>query len=426
LEKRTIQNVVGYIKGEIEPDRYVILGNHFDAWVYGSIDPNSGTAILSETIRAMIEARKDGIWKPRRSILFCTWDAEEHGLIGSAEFVENYQSQLTQRAVTYLNVDLIYGNASFSANTVPTMYDVVVETAKKIPNPLKSEISEGRKTVYDTWLHTNPGDIEDRPDYPELKAPGGGSDHERFMSYLGVPVVDFRFVRDDKNPNTNTTYPLYHSLYETPFVNEHIFDHDGFSIHKATAQYWATLAQTFSSQPILPLNISMLAHRFLDGYAKDLKSDIETLSKKIPNMAKAHEQVILLIRNVQEFVRRAAAFHSNQDYYNMYIDDNGNVRNEIDELKLRTINDKLMSVDRCFVAPTAVPGSPLKRNVLFSTSELNNYASKVMPAIYDQINALKLAKSEKEQIEVIENLTEQISVVQFSIQCSTNTLSDLL
>jgi len=133
-----------------------------------------------------------------------------------------------------------------------------------------------------------------------------------------------------------------------------------------------------------------------------------------------------MIRNIQEFVRRAAAFHSHQNYYNSYVDENGYIKSEIDELKLRSINDKLMNVDRCFVSPTAIPGSPLKRNILFSTSELNSYASKVMPAVYDQISALKSAKNEEEQKEIIEKLTEQISVVQFSIQCSTNSLSDLI
>lgn len=81
-------------------------------------------------------------------------------------------------------------------------------------------------------------------------------------------------------------------------------------MHRATGQYWANLAKTFSEQPILPLNASMLAHRFLNGYAKDLKSEIDFLSKHVPGMEKVQQQVTLLIRNVQEFVRRAAAFHS--------------------------------------------------------------------------------------------------------------------
>lgn len=153
----------------------------------------------------MVEARRDGVWHPRRTVMFCNWDGEEHGkrvfstnvhinivlgLVGSAEFVENYQTLLTQRAVTYLNVDLIYGNGSLqvldnlteflffissSANTIPTMYNTVVETAKVIANPVKSEVEAGRKTVYDTWIYTQPGKIAEHPDFPDLSAPGNKS-----------------------------------------------------------------------------------------------------------------------------------------------------------------------------------------------------------------------------------------------------------
>ncbi|KAI6183255.1 Glutamate carboxypeptidase 2-like family protein [Aphelenchoides bicaudatus] len=436
LEKRQIQNVIGYIHGEVEKDRYVLLGNHFDAWVYGALDPNSGTAILSEVARAMVEARQKGVWRPRRTIVFCNWDGEEHGLVGSAEFVENYQNQLTQRAVAYFNVDLIFGNGSFSANAVPTLYNAVVETAKLIPNPLKSEVAAGRKTVFDTWYYVSPGNVKELPGFPELTAPGGGSDHERFMSYLGVPVVDFRFVRSDKNPRTNTTYPLYHTLYETKFVNEHLFDHDNFAVHAATARYWSELVRRFAEPATLQLNVSMLAHRFLDGYARDLKTEVDSLAKSISGMEQAQQQVALFIRNIQEFVRRADAFYSSYvRHYSTQLGSDGKSRPSLygwnleDELELRAKNDRLMAVDRCFVSPTGVPGTPLNRNILFSTSELNSYASKVMPGIYDQISylkALQFDESNDETQEIINHLTEQISIVQWAIQCATNTLSDFL
>ncbi|CAD5229705.1 unnamed protein product [Bursaphelenchus okinawaensis] len=151
LEKREIQNVIGYIKGETEPDRYVMLGNHFDARVFASIDPNSGTAILSEIAKALVQAKKDGVFKPKRTIVFCNSDAEEYGLVGSNEFVEEFANILRDRAVVMLNVDLISGNATVTADTLPSIYEVVVNAAKKVPNPVKSEVEQGRKTIYDTW-----------------------------------------------------------------------------------------------------------------------------------------------------------------------------------------------------------------------------------------------------------------------------------
>uniref|UniRef100_A0A914Z5E8 Uncharacterized protein n=1 Tax=Panagrolaimus superbus TaxID=310955 RepID=A0A914Z5E8_9BILA len=109
-EKREIRNIVGYIYGKHERDKYVILGNHYDAWVYGSIDPNSGTATLAEVARAMTQTMAEKNWRPARTIMFCNWDAEEFGLIGSTEFVEEFEKILNQRAIVYLNVDLISAN----------------------------------------------------------------------------------------------------------------------------------------------------------------------------------------------------------------------------------------------------------------------------------------------------------------------------
>ncbi|KAI6180332.1 Glutamate carboxypeptidase 2-like family protein [Aphelenchoides besseyi] len=421
LEIRTIQNVIGYIPGQVEPDRYVMLGNHFDAWIYGSIDPNSGTSILSETARALVEAAKSGVWMPRRTVVFVNWDAEEFGLVGSGEFVEGYAQQLSRRAVAYLNVDLISGNGSFAASTVPTLYDSIVEASKRVPNPVKSEMSKGRKTVYDTWIHHHPGDIKDRSEYPLMDVPGGGSDHERFLSYLGVPVVDFRYEREGAEASG---YPLYHTLYETPFVNEHLFDWDELSVHTATARYWAQLTRLLAEPPVLPLNASMFAHRFLDTYARDLKTALAKAEKQIGSLEPASGQLSFLIRNVQAFVQSSESFHSNVI---SQFKDRREELNGRDELRLRAANDRLMEVDRCFVGPTAVPNSPLKRNILFSTSDLDGYSSSVMPGVYDQLSKLTATKATSSaQKRAIQQLTEQISALQFAVQCATTALTEFL
>ncbi|TKR82827.1 hypothetical protein L596_016502 [Steinernema carpocapsae] len=150
LQKRKISNVIGYIKGSEEPDKYVIIGNHFDAWVYGSVDPGSGTAVLAEVARSLVQTIEETGWKPKRTIMFCNWDGEEFGLIGSTEFVEEFAEILRDRAVVYLNVDNIHANETMYVATIPTMYEVSSLTSKLIDNPMENEIKEGRKTVYDT------------------------------------------------------------------------------------------------------------------------------------------------------------------------------------------------------------------------------------------------------------------------------------
>ncbi|XP_072030609.1 glutamate carboxypeptidase 2-like [Amphiura filiformis] len=130
-EIRNTYDVIGYIRGDTEPDRYVILGNHRDAWVYGSTDPSSGTATLMEVARAFGEQVKSG-WRPRRSILFTSWGSEEYGLLGSTEYVEEFQKILGERAVAYLNVDCaVVGNYTLRVKSTPLLYNAIYEAARQ-------------------------------------------------------------------------------------------------------------------------------------------------------------------------------------------------------------------------------------------------------------------------------------------------------
>jgi N-acetylated-alpha-linked acidic dipeptidase len=157
--RANISDVFGLIKGSVEPDRYVLLGNHRDAWVFGGVDPTSATALMVELSRVTMELIAEG-WKPRRSIVFCSWDAEEYGLIGSFEWVEEFVKLLGSRAVAYLNVDYVLdSNMSMIAAAMPTMNDVVFQAAKAVKSPHNPE-----RTVYDDWLETFPGtDINNKP-----------------------------------------------------------------------------------------------------------------------------------------------------------------------------------------------------------------------------------------------------------------------
>uniref|UniRef100_A0A0D3ETU2 Aminopeptidase NAALADL1 n=1 Tax=Oryza barthii TaxID=65489 RepID=A0A0D3ETU2_9ORYZ len=124
----TIENVFAVIEGAEEPDRYVILGNHRDAWTFGASDPNSGTAAMIELAQRLSVLQKQG-WRPRRTIIFCSWDAEEYGLTGSTEWVEENREMLSSRAVAYLNVDVsVVGPVQDPDNSSQTVYDSWVKS----------------------------------------------------------------------------------------------------------------------------------------------------------------------------------------------------------------------------------------------------------------------------------------------------------
>ena len=121
---RKIWNVIARIDGTEEKDRWVIMGNHRDAWTFGAVDPNSGTTAMLEAARGFGSLLKKG-WKPRRTIVLCSWDGEEYGLVGSTEWAEEYADELKQKAVAYLNMDSAVSGANFGASSVPSMWKLI-------------------------------------------------------------------------------------------------------------------------------------------------------------------------------------------------------------------------------------------------------------------------------------------------------------
>ncbi|KAK0413185.1 hypothetical protein QR680_006650 [Steinernema hermaphroditum] len=411
LDKRAVRNVIGSIRGAEEPDKYVILGNHFDAWVYGSIDPNSGTAILAEVARTLVQTMKETKWRPARTILFCSWDAEEHGVIGSTEFVEEFANILRDRAIVYLNVDNIHSNQSLHVSTIPTLYKAVYETAKMVETPLEIEKTQGRTSLYDTWVHTFPGKRSYLPESPEMPAPGGGSDHAAFLNFVGVPVVDITY----RNASW-AEYPLYHTLYETPFVNEHIFDNHELNVHRAVGAYWALLAKTFADAPVLPLNVSVFARAIWFDCVQKLKKDVLEAKEKFSEAADAAKQVSFLIHDAQRFINASDSFERMATFLS--------TDSLAPPLRRASANARLMAVDRCFVNPQGIPGQPASRHVLYSISEKDSYAPSVLAAIYNELDTMVETEAREEREAAGRRLAYQISILQYCIKCAINTLAE--
>jgi len=152
-ERRNVSNVVGVIKGEAEPDRYVMVGNHRDAWGFGAVDPSSGTSAVMEVARILggKAASKSNSWRPRRSIVFFSWGAEEFGLIGSKEFAEDYTHVIKDRGVAYVNLDNCATQAIPYILGSPSIGHKALEAVKAIPNPF-----DGPETsYYDWWVRYN-------------------------------------------------------------------------------------------------------------------------------------------------------------------------------------------------------------------------------------------------------------------------------
>ncbi|XP_052275937.1 N-acetylated-alpha-linked acidic dipeptidase 2-like isoform X2 [Dreissena polymorpha] len=395
----TIYNTVGIIRGEFEPDRYVILGNHRDAWVFGALDPSSGTAIMMEIVRVLGAMVKSGKWRPRRSIMFCSWGAEEYGLIGSTEWVEHYVKTLGFRAVAYLNVDIaVEGNFSFWAEGTPMLVNAVTMATKKVPNPNSTEVAAGRKSVYDTWFNTFPDDAKSKP---QINLPGSSSDYGAFRDRLGVPILDFAFTSD---PKLNlSSYPMYHSVYETFYLVDKIMDR-GFQYHRAIGQVWIEMARHLADSLIIPFNVS--------DYADTLNAMTTTFLKRFKTLLDEQNiNTTLLQISMGNFTAAVKDFEKNLEKANLQ-----------DPFVVHRINDQLMQLDRSFLDPAGLPNRRLKRHILFAESVIDSYSGSSFPGLSDALVEIQQGHNVTEQWEIVR---QHYSVILFAIQSAASTLKNV-
>src|SRR5437868_427169 len=210
---KTIWDVIGTVRGAEFPEEWVVGGNHRDAWVYGAVDPNSGTAAMLESVHGVGDLLRSG-WKPRRTIVFCSWDGEEQGMIGSTEWGEQHAPEL-QHAVAYFNMDVGVAGPNFGASAVPTLKQFVRDVAKQVPSPKGG-------TVYQVWkdarerervnnISPDLGGSQNRPPVAKVENDvevgdlGSGSDYSVFLQRLGVPATDI---------GSGGPYGVYHSVFD--------------------------------------------------------------------------------------------------------------------------------------------------------------------------------------------------------------------
>ncbi|HEV2214903.1 MAG TPA: M28 family metallopeptidase, partial [Terracidiphilus sp.] len=202
-ERRLIWDVIGKIKGSEFPDEWVIAGNHRDAWTFGAVDPNSGTAAMLEAVHGLGALLKQG-WRPKRTMIFCSWDAEEEGLIGSTEWVEQ-QGALMDHAVAYFNTDVGVSGPSFDASAVPSLKQFVRDVTKAVPSPLGGNVYEQWKLHRTEDEHRRSNAPADPGNDVHVSDLGSGSDFTPFLQHAGVPATDV---------GSQGPYGVYHSTFD--------------------------------------------------------------------------------------------------------------------------------------------------------------------------------------------------------------------
>uniref|UniRef100_G1R094 Aminopeptidase NAALADL1 n=1 Tax=Nomascus leucogenys TaxID=61853 RepID=G1R094_NOMLE len=322
------------------PDRYVLYGNHRDSWVHGAVDPSSGTAVLLELSRVLGTLLKKGTWRPRRSIVFASWGAEEFGLIGSTEFTEEFFNKLQERTVAYINVDIsVFANATLRVQGTPPVQSVVFSATKEIRSPGPGDLS-----IYDNWIrYFN----RSSPVYglvPSLGSLGAGSDYASFIHFLGISSMDIAYTYD-RSKTSARIYPTYHTAFDTFDYMDKFLD-PGFSSHQAVAQTAGSVILRLSDSFFLPLKVS--------DYSETLRSFLQAAQQDLGISLGMHRP---LVTAVEKFEADAAALGQRISTLQ---------KGNPDPLQVRMLNDQLMLLERTFLNPRAFPEERYYSHVLWA------------------------------------------------------------
>ncbi len=351
FQMRTIWDVIARIDGVVEKDRWVILGNHRDAWVFGAVDPNSGTTAMLEAGRAFGQLLKQG-WKPRRSILLCSWDAEEQGLIGSTEWAEENAVELKEKAVAYLNVDVAVSGPNFGTSAVPSLWKLIRGATREVKDPKTGQ------SIYQQWQvrarEQRPEAEKDSRQEAVIGALGSGSDFTPFLQHLGIPAADMGFGGD---------YGVYHSAYDSFHWMEKFGD-PTFAYHVAAAQLWGTVALRLADAEGIPLDYNDYAAQIRDYFNESLK-----VAKRRDLDSSFDEKA--MDSALKEFA--AEAWRVQRDRLRA-IEDNSD-SNTNTAARLRKINDALIAVERALTDERGLTGRPWFKHQIYAPGVFTGYAA---------------------------------------------------
>jgi N-acetylated-alpha-linked acidic dipeptidase len=370
------------IRGSELPEEWVLLGNHRDAWVFGGVDPSSGTASMMELTRALGELKGRGM-RPRRTIVVCSWDGEEYALTGSTEWGEQFADDLKKKLVAYLNVDESVAGAattagteglSFSPSAVASLAPMLVESSRDVLAP-------SGKSLYEAWRATSKRDA--RASEPPLDSGlvetriGSGSDHTVFLNHLGRPVINLGFTGD---------YGVYHSMYDDHYWMEHIGD-PTFAYHIALTDIWGLVALRLANADVLPYDFGFNAVA-LDHFLTELE---------IKNKIDAHKV------KLKKFHERIAEFRKAGGELREAVEQGLDSRGKSAE-KMQRLNQELLQVESNWLEPGGIPGRPWFQHLIYASRY--TYAHLEFPGLTEAVEKgdWKLAS---EQIALIERALEK-------------------
>jgi N-acetylated-alpha-linked acidic dipeptidase len=368
----TIWDTFGIIHGAVYPDEWVVVGGHRDAWGPGAADNISGTVTVLEAARAFAELAKAGV-RPARTIVFATWDAEEWGLIGSTEWVEEMADSLRAHVVAYVNEDDNTQGPNFNGGGSPSMKRLIREAATVVADP------NGPGSVYDVWLKRQKGDTTAL----ELGNLGGGSDFAGFYHHLGIPAGEIGFG----GPSG-----VYHSLYDD-FNWMNRYGDPGWREHRAAAQLVSVILARLANARVVPLDYV--------GWGKEMTHLVTQLDSGITKRG----------WTIRTQSLSDALTHFTATAESLAVVRDGALGSSTDSPWAR-VNAALMQVERRITRDQGLVSDHWFRSLQFASDVDNGYATLAFPSVNEAIRYADPATAEHE----LDDLATRIEAARGALQ----------
>jgi len=374
---RPLHDVIAMIPGSVYPDQWVIYGNHHDGWVNGAHDPLSGAVSLLETARALAQLRKEG-WQPKRTIVLALWDGEEFGLLGSTEWAEKHQDELTKKAVVYMNSDS-NSKGTINASGSHTLEKFMSEVLRDLKDPESGksllEISQARRGG-------RGGAPNEEPPPPgfHLGALGAGSDYVAFIDHLGVASLNVGFGGANLGG-------VYHSIYDDPAWFEKFAD-PGFTYGAALSQVTATTLLRLADAPLLPFEFGAFWST-VNRYTEEIKK----LAGSKVNLEPLLKQLARTDSDAKEYETALSGAVSRSDS------------------RLEKANQALYETERALILPKGLPNRDWYRHQIYAPGMYTGYGVKTLPGIREAAEASRWDEANREVQDaalVVQQLNQRI------------------
>ena len=362
---KKIFDTFGIIRGSEFPNEYVYIGGHRDGWGPGAADNVSGVVSVLESAKSVADLMKQG-WKPKRTIVFATWDAEEWGMVGSTEYVEDDSLKLMKGAVAYFNQDVAAQGSNFGGGGTPSLRAVLRDVLKKIPDP------KGQGTIYEAW-RTASG-VKDNAE-PPMGDPGGGSDFAGFYNHLGIPIAEWGF---------GGPAGTYHSTYDTFNWMEKFGDPE-FKYHATAARIGSAMVLRMADADILPYDYA--------EFAKTMRMYLPAMTSAFTTKGWDANVIMPLGTAIDKLQRSAEQFATARD---------AALQKTLSKSVRESTNHSLMKVERAFTRPAGLKGRPWYRSLIYVADVDNGYSNMNFPGVNEAVRAGDNAQAKAEVADLVQ------------------------